>query len=111
MPTCLNCSRHFPNWMRIENKVRNLQRRKYCLDCSPFGDHNTRPLNNEAQRARHTKEHRPPVNCSHCGRVYVYDHRKGHKRAMCNSCHVNGRRFEVKRRAIEYKGGKCESCG
>lgn len=30
---------------------------------------------------------------------------------MCNSCWVNARRFEVKKQAVEYKGGKCTRCG
>ena len=33
---CQNCNKEFQSKVIIENKERNLQRRKYCLDCSPF---------------------------------------------------------------------------
>lgn len=42
MPTCRSCNIDFLNQALIRGKVRNLQRRKFCLDCSPFGAHNTR---------------------------------------------------------------------
>ncbi len=29
----------------------------------------------------------------------------------CNSCYITIRRIKLKEKAIEYKGGKCESCG
>jgi len=41
----------------------------------------------------------------------VYDRAKGHKRHICNSCNANRRRNEIKRRMVEYKGGKCVACG
>src|SRR5713226_5275826 len=48
-----------------------------------------------------------------CGRVYVYDYRKGHTKRECNSCRSNGRvnRTALKRQLVEYKGGCCELCG
>ena len=36
---------------------------------------------------------------------------KGHGQKMCNSCVTNRRRFEKKKRAVEYLGGKCVDCG
>ena len=44
MPTCVKCNKKFPNHLIIDGKERNLQRRKYCLKCSPFGQHNTKTL-------------------------------------------------------------------
>ena len=44
MPTCLLCDNDFPTKLLIDGKVRNLQRRKYCLICSPFGSGNRRKL-------------------------------------------------------------------
>lgn len=51
--------------------------------------------------------------CTICSRVYIYDYKskRGHTKKLCNSCCVNRRRFEVKRRALEYLGGKCKTCG
>lgn len=51
--------------------------------------------------------------CKSCGREYEYNRSKtsGHTKEKCNSCKVNLRRFAVKERCLEYKGGKCERCG
>jgi hypothetical protein len=38
---CVACGREFRAKMVIDGKVRSLYRRRFCLDCSPFGDHNT----------------------------------------------------------------------
>ena len=35
---CQNCKKEFQPKVIIDNAERNLQRRKYCLDCSPFGN-------------------------------------------------------------------------
>ena len=47
MPTCEKCGRVFPVQLVIEGKARILNRRRYCLSCSPFGTHNTRQLHRE----------------------------------------------------------------
>jgi len=102
MPDCLKCGSHFNNTIVIEGKPRNLQRRKYCLTCSPFGLHNTRaPIENWSLAKI----------CTMCGRAYEFDRNKGHNRTICNSCKINKRRFTVKKRAVVYKGGKCARCG
>mgnify|MGYP006433691181 CR=1 FL=1 len=44
MPTCKKCNQKYPCWVEIDGKQRNLGTRKFCLDCSPFGSHNTRDL-------------------------------------------------------------------
>ena len=53
------------------------------------------------------------LKCAFCGREYEYDKKKrrGHTRTQCNSCVVNRRSDDVKKRAVEYKGGKCIICG
>lgn len=102
MPDCLKCNSHFNNAVVIDGKVRNLQRRKYCLTCSPFGLHNTRaPVENWSK----------VKICLLCDRIYELGQVKGHSRTLCNSCRINRRRFEIKKRAVSYKGGKCVRCG
>jgi len=112
MPICENCNQHFPNSKKIEGKWRNLQKRKYCLECSPFGLHNTRPI-----EERYSKQDIECV-CGICGRKYIYSYDKNKKRAVkghskkyCNSCKVNRKRITIKIKAIKYKGGKCIRCG
>ena len=38
---CAACGREFPAKMVIDGKLRSLYRRRFCIECSPFGDHNT----------------------------------------------------------------------
>ncbi len=106
MPKCKKCGKHFPNNININGKKRNLQRRKYCLDCSPFGEHNTRKLHlvddNYTGKTR---------KCECCKRIFAVDYKKGNKGSLCNSCRTNLRRFKIKNKCIKYKGGKCQICG
>jgi hypothetical protein len=112
MPSCRNCSQHFPNTVRIEGIVRNLSSRLYCLRCSPFRSHNTRPIVAGLSDVAATRGQRDaPRACRRCGRLYQFDHSKGHKATICNSCSANARRSEMKERALEYKGQCCQLCG
>ena len=104
MPTCKNCNESFPNRMKIDGKFRNLSSRKYCLKCSPYGLNRTFPICKEANLCK-------IVICKICGREYVYSRLKGHCLDKCNSCSVNLRKKERKKKAVEYKGGKCICCG
>lgn len=106
MALCKKCGIRIPCTKIIDGKTRNLCRRKYCLECSPFGAHNTRPLD-----AKTLLEKREEILTCPCGRQYVYDKQKGHGRAKCNSCVMNARRGDRKKWAIDYKGGKCVKCG
>ena len=45
MKTCLICGKSFPFKMMIDGKIRHLGGRKFCIECSPFGKHNTKSLN------------------------------------------------------------------
>lgn len=103
MPTCRKCGSKFPNRVKIDGKVRNLQHRWYCLECSPFGQRNTRKLEE------------PPRNldraCKVCGREFVYSKKQGHQLNRCNSCVARENKKKRKRKAVEYKGGICVICG
>jgi len=107
MPICQKCNNRFPCHIVIDNKERNLASRKYCLTCSPFGKHNTARL--------HIKDS-PNSNgvdckCVVCGRIYVYCRKSGHTMQKCNSCLVNARKNNLKKKMVEYKGGECKCCG
>lgn len=116
MRVCELCGSKIPYKVWVNGKRKNLQRRRYCLQCSPFGSHNTKEL-------RRGEDGKPitvavargiegtEITCYRCSRVYVYDKRKGHGLTICNSCSANRRRIETKQRCLEYKGGKCQRCG
>lgn len=48
---CQNCGKDFSGWAWIDGKKRNLHSRKYCLDCSPFGQHRTRPIGEQPSKS------------------------------------------------------------
>lgn len=101
MPICLNCSKCFSARVMVDGKLRILTKRKYCLDCHP--------LSEKGPAAEPTAAH--DSTCSLCAKTYKYDKRKGHTRTKCGSCSINARRKDVKKRMVEYKGGKCSACG
>ena len=108
MPTCVKCDESFKNFVTVDGKSRNLSRRKYCLTCSPFGQHNT------------LKIHDPDVmnpnrTCLNCGRPFTYKGKKNntanHRKDQCNSCRATKFARSRKAQEVEYKGGKCIRCG
>lgn len=107
MKSCAKCSNPIPSTLKVNGKVSNLANRKYCLVCSPFGLHNTRPLALRKEKA----DPRGDSVCTLCGRTYKHVKGSGHTKLKCNSCMANAGRFARKERCVAYKGGKCERCG
>jgi len=104
MPKCNKCNEEFPNWVVINGKNRCLNKRKYCLSCSPFGKHNTSQIHllsvNDKNRV-----------CKFCKKEFEYNKSKGNTGEICRSCRANVRRYAFKEILVKYKGGKCENCG
>lgn len=96
---CKNCNIFFKSLIKIDGKLRNLAHRKYCLECSPFGSHNTRKIEKEREETR---------NCDQCQKLYKKGHRSYKK--ICQSCRATNYRKNVKKELIEYFGGKCKIC-
>lgn len=94
---CLKCNNPFSICVVIDGKERNLQHRKYCLVCSPFGKHNTRKIDDASVL---------PKYCKTCGKPL-----SGRRRNKCNSCNVIRYRQSVKKKLVDYKGGSCQICG
>lgn len=119
MPTCKKCQTPFKNRITIDGVCKNVGKRVYCLECSPYKRHNTRPIEIPLivlnQKTGETSEvirvgYGEESTCACCHRVYVRT--KSNKCiGKCNSCRVNIRRFALKMRLVDYKGGKCEKCG
>ena len=113
MPVCRNCSNRFPARIAIDGRKRHLGNRKYCLDCSPFGAHNTRKLENfvygSAGSWVPTKQQ--ACICNLCGREYTYHRKGGATLSRCNSCRNKVRMHIRKIKAVDYLGGACSRCG
>lgn len=97
MPKCNKCDKLFPNWIIIDGKKRNLSKRKYCLECSPFGHHNTRELQDNVSEEN---------VCKRCGKII-----DNKRRRVCHSCNVNKRRENISKYIFKFMGNKCWKCG
>jgi hypothetical protein len=85
---CRKCGEKIPNYVKINGVSKNLCNRKFCLDCSPWGKHNTSPNDPVIRKQRNKKQR----NEKYVTTLY--------KRAL-----------ERKTFLIEQKGGKCQICG
>ena len=98
MPICKKCETQFPFIVTIDGKKRNLGSRRYCLECSPFGKHNTKQI--EVTDG-------PEKPCKTCGRL---DRKKQEGRSICYVC-CNKRREEQKLdRLHTITGNACWAC-
>lgn len=115
MKKCQRCGASFKTSMKIDGKKRSLSSRKLCLDCSPFGSHNTTPGGIPGGR---------PVGgdkiCCDCGNPFpkhvgfYFDTTNQCLRSICKQCVTKrtlAKNRAMKRRMVEYKGGKCVICG
>ncbi len=110
MPLCLQCEKTFPNRVEVDGKIRNMQRRKYCLECSPFGEHNTKKIHEPEEKRIHTSKE---TRCLKCGNT-APDNFYGTKKHICKQCHnkyTHAKGKEKRMYALEKLGGKCVSCG
>src|SRR5206468_1476608 len=105
MKNCLNCGKSVPVKLVVDGKLRNLNNRRYCLDCSPFGANNRRKLH-QGDLPLEGKT----CTCKICGKSYIYQKTSDMTAAKCVACKTKERRARIKDRAIEYLGGKCNRC-
>jgi hypothetical protein len=84
---CEACGKHFPAKQFVAGRLRSLYRRKFCLECSPFGDHNT------------SKKPTEPKDL------------KRRRRLEVTLRYLRKRRRERKQRLVDLRGGRCEDCG
>ena len=105
MPKYKKCNKDFPNRIIIDGKQRVLISRKYCLECSPFGLHNTIQIEKKSINKDSIKI------CIQCNKEYIYNTKKGCSTKICTACTQKNKRERIKQKVLEYKGGQCELCG
>jgi hypothetical protein len=108
MPICQKCKASYPNRIVVDGKERNLSNRRFCVQCSPFGRHNTHDL---------TVAHVP--RCLRC--QIEIDHSNAYKKSgktyllsYCRDCfnyNALERVRRIKQQCLDYKGGRCIVCG
>lgn len=87
---CRKCNDRIPNNICIDGKQRSLSNRKFCLQCSPFGKHNTsKTLTISGKKYRDWSQ----------------DKKKKHIKTILAKGEVR------KLKLIELLGGKCKYCG
>lgn len=89
--TCELCGKRFPQRQLVDGVYKNLQRRKYCFECSPFGSGNTRKLDGSSEEELVEKKKAADKE----------KYRKWQDKA----------RLERKAKLVEMLGGKCQRCG
>jgi len=101
MPSCNLCDTHFPNRVKIDGKFRNLQRRKFCLSCSPFDQHNTKNLT-KPKKWKAWRHRKKDKICKLCKK-----HSRGNK---CSACYQSERRRSVRIKIHSLTGYNCWLC-
>lgn len=107
---CQLCGKEFRIHEIIDGKKRNLSKRKYCTECSPFNSHNTTkrlsPMKENKKYCPYCKKEKPFSD--------FYIRASGKYSGYCIECmqKESVTRFRKnKLEAVAYKGGKCEICG
>ena len=111
MKICKNCGKQFPNTIQIDGHIQYLTSRKFCLECSPLGNRNTRSYiiqlaENQAYCAR-CREIKDKVE-------FYLRKGSGNPFSYCMKCseEVKRLKFEEKlERIIQERGGICNDCG
>ena len=112
MKICKKCNSEFASSFVDNDGVRHiLNRRKYCLECSPFGEHNTKQIEkieiSDTKQCNICKETKPKEDFyskTKNGRLFTYC-------KQCTSKVTSYRQKQNKKDCINYKGGKCQICG
>ena len=119
MPVCKKCNQEFPNWVKINNVDKNLGSRKYCLECSPFGQHNTQQIhtNKFLDINKYLKNgFKICPKCNTAKKISEFYKRRHNTSASpyCKTCTNDNtvkRQHEFKNKCLQYKGNICEICG
>lgn len=117
---CLICNKNFPSSIVIDNYRHNLKNRLYCLDCSPFKQHNTRKLHGDHYHETKAGGDKNTKICPKCNQnlprtsEFFYITKKNGTFSYCKKCALIDtakRQKQIKQAAVTYKGGKCQICG
>lgn len=107
---CEKCKNYFSSSKVIDGKKRNLKSRKYCLECSPFGKHNTQNLLDD----KNPKDKKQCYLCKETLEIssfYATKKKISSECKKCNKLRVNESLRERKKILVDTLGGKCMNCG
>lgn len=95
MKACKQCGKRIPARMIVNGIRRNLKGRKYCFECSPFGQHNTTQLDGRKQK-----------QCKECGKTFCTQ-----RQTSCPACNYQRRRDIREKKIYSITGTDCWYCG
>lgn len=98
----MKCGNQFPRKIIIDGKERNLQTRKFCFVCSPFGSHNTRNLIAVARQC--VTGQQILKTCHDCGREHAQ------KGLRCFACYFQIRQKTIVSKVQGIVGTRCWFC-
>lgn len=109
---CKKCNKEFPFRFVIDGQVKNLGSRNYCLECSPWGSHNTKKIE-IIDTIQEIIDGDIIIKCIDCkSKKSKY---KGHR---CYDCWkkkwasaTNSRTLAFKQQLVNIKGNCCKKCG
>ena len=100
MRNCKKCGEYIPWQKKIGGKVRYFGGRKFCIQCSPLGTHNTRrddPLKAPLKGK--------PVNGKRPYSQWAEEQKRMHRQRVSKTG------TERKAKLVSMSGGKCSRCG
>jgi len=98
----------------VSGEIKNVQNRKYCLECSPYGLHNTKKIHIEGQALGGETRKCPKCQMEKPESEFYDRRNKKGKSVYCKPCsnlQVTERQQEFKKKCVEYKKGSCSCCG
>ena len=112
MNKCKKCGGEFPNWIKIDGISKNLSCRSYCLKCSPWGKKSAKRLD-RFTIINGTKHKKCPVCNTFKSKTEYHFSRAKYWQTACKVCQnerIGKLARDIKQRAVDYKGGKCQDC-
>jgi len=118
---CKKCGGGFPNWIKVDGQLRQMNARSYCLNCSPIKNKNKRSAKQQDKyQTIDDIEHKICKLCREwkpCNMFYRNKSSRNkklkHFSSMCKLCESKESKRQysaLKQRAIRYKGGRCVDC-
>lgn len=102
MPICKQCGCKFPNFIKIDGKRKDVRKRTYCIECSPY---------KAKKNGTYKKKTRILIAkkriCKTCGKEFTYKTRN----LECSSCKTRATRKKNKEKIFNFLGNKCVICG
>lgn len=115
MPSCGRCDASFPNSIVIDGQRRNLQKRRFCLDCLPFKSGKRYSTEAALSASFNGLKHCPkcdvtkPLDAFY-KKKFNADRSKFSYCKMCERARKVSAHSQLKAEAVAYKGGCCQIC-